>query len=239
MGNDSAIVHLPENLPSIANATLPERYEAAKIALAECARADECQDWADKMAALASYAKQSKDEELERYATKIRGRAIRRCGELLAEIKPAKGGRPTDEKLGRASTLVSEPTRAGAAKDAGLSSHQQKTALRVAAVPEPLFEKAVERERPATVTELARIGTATKPKPLFDLKGRDPKEFQLSTTAQGLLRGLAEFVGHATPAAIARGTMPPERKRMLRELEAIAKWVPLLIQKLEEQNDVK
>jgi len=41
------------NLPSIAAAKLPASYEAAKIALAECSRIDECKNWANKAEALA------------------------------------------------------------------------------------------------------------------------------------------------------------------------------------------
>src|SRR5882757_827322 len=79
-------------LPRIRDARLPATYEAAKQALAECFRLDECQDWADKMAALASYARQSENRELEELALRIRARAIRRCGEVLQEIEPAKPG---------------------------------------------------------------------------------------------------------------------------------------------------
>ena len=57
---------LPAQLPSIANAQLPEKYEAAKTALAECARIDECKDWADKAHAMASYAKQADDDSLHK-----------------------------------------------------------------------------------------------------------------------------------------------------------------------------
>ena len=69
---------LPANLPDVANARLPATYEAAKTALANCARIDECQGWADKMAALASYARQVKDDELRKMADRIKARAIRR-----------------------------------------------------------------------------------------------------------------------------------------------------------------
>ena len=76
-----------DQLPDIATAKLPAAYTVAKRALAECGKIDECKDWADKAAALASYAKQSKDESLFKAAARIQARAIRRCGELLKEIE--------------------------------------------------------------------------------------------------------------------------------------------------------
>jgi hypothetical protein len=51
---------------------------AAKVAISECAHIDECKDWADKSEALASYAKQAKDDELRNMAERIQARAIRR-----------------------------------------------------------------------------------------------------------------------------------------------------------------
>ncbi|UZF93180.1 hypothetical protein [Bosea sp. NBC_00550] len=77
------------NAPSVispAAARLPQTYESAKNALAECVSLDECKSWADEAAALASYAKQADDEELMRMATRIRARAVRRAGELLKQL---------------------------------------------------------------------------------------------------------------------------------------------------------
>jgi hypothetical protein len=81
-------------LPNIADARLPATYESAKRALAECSRIDECQDWADKAAAVASYARQARDETLFSLATRIKARALDRCGELLRQIPASSGGRP-------------------------------------------------------------------------------------------------------------------------------------------------
>ena len=53
---------------------------------------------------MASYARQAKDESLRKQADRIQARAIRRCGELLKQIEPDKGGRPS--KLRTAATLV-------------------------------------------------------------------------------------------------------------------------------------
>jgi hypothetical protein len=78
-------------LPSITTARLPQTYEAARQALADCQGLDECKDWADKAAALASYAKQAEDETLMKMAARIKARAVRRAGELLQQIEPATG----------------------------------------------------------------------------------------------------------------------------------------------------
>jgi hypothetical protein len=85
-------------------------------------------------------------------AVRIRARAIRRCGELLKEI-PARVG-------GYSPTHRSE--RAKAAKDAGLSPDQTKTALRLAKIPDLEFEDAVESENPPTVGALADRGTQAR-----------------------------------------------------------------------------
>ncbi len=56
---------------SVTNARLPAAYEAAKVALANCASIDECQQWANKAEALASYAKQADDDTLRKQADRI------------------------------------------------------------------------------------------------------------------------------------------------------------------------
>jgi len=135
-------------------ARLPSSYHAAKGALRACVSVDECKDWADKASALASYAKQAGDTQLEDMAKRIRARAMRRAGELLKQIEPAPGVR---------SDLGTEPalgSRKAAAADAGFSERQAKTAQRIATIPEDAFEDMVERG--ATVTELAAAGTQTR-----------------------------------------------------------------------------
>lgn len=135
--------------PAIVNAKLPATYEAARIAIAECDRIDECKTWADKAAALASYARQAKDDSLAVMARRIQARALRRGGELLKQVYPANGAR-TD--------LGTVPTRGDAAEAAGMSERQRKTALRVANVPEVAFDAQVESPRPPSITQLAEQG---------------------------------------------------------------------------------
>lgn len=174
----NAVAHIePEG------ARLPQAYELAKQALANCASIDECKDWADKAEALASYAKQADDDTLRKHADRIQARAIRRCGELLKQFNAA-GARTDRPSEGAHPRSASE-----AASDAGISPHQHKTAVRVANVPAETFEATVESEAPPTVTKLADMGR--KPRQLLDLGGRDPGDFNKSMHFRGMLRDYA------------------------------------------------
>lgn len=167
------------NLPSVNDAQLPETYENAKTALAECSNIDECKSWSDKAAALASYARQSKDDSMRKMAERIQARAIRRAGEILKQIEPGKNQHTALADGG--------PSRREAGDDAGLSYRQQKTAVNVANVPESEFTGMVESDNPPTVTKLAEIGTKRQ---IIDLKGRDPKHFNTA------LHFIAKFNAH-------------------------------------------
>jgi hypothetical protein len=164
------------------HAKLPQAYEAAKAALANCASIDECKDWGDKAAALASYAKQADDDTLRKHAERIQARAIRRCGELLKQIEPASKHNAQKTKGGQPPFV----SRTDAARQAGLSEHQQKQAVRVASVPQEQFDNQVESDEPPTVTKLAEQGK--KPRQLIDLKGRDPKDFNKAMHFKGMLQ---------------------------------------------------
>lgn len=213
-----------ERLPSVSHAKLPATYIAAQKALAECSRIDECHDWANKAEALASYAKQAKDDQLRKMAERIQARAIRRCGVLLKQIPPKKGG---DQK----STGRSRPIdRKTAATDAGLSDRQRKTALRVASVPEPDFERQVESELPPTVSKLAEQGT--KPR-LLDLGSSKPKDFALATQALATLRRFAEFCGKHDAAAVAAGVRPSEAATARQNVRAIDSWLDQFVTRIE------
>lgn len=215
-------VNLPANLPSVAKAKLPAMYEHAKGALAECQRIDECKDWADKAEALASYAKQAQDDALRAMADRIQARAIRRCGELLAAIE-ASAGRPKKNHDGGGRVSRNE-----AASSAGLSERQKHTALRVARVPETDFEAAVEGDRPETVTRLAERGKLHTSKPVFDLQGIDPKDFQTATAAFGWIEEGARFCEKVKPKQAAAGITSRERRRIpqvLKQIDTIENWL--------------
>lgn len=202
-------------LPTALDARLPANYERACQALAECSRADECQDWADKAAALASYAKQADDESLHHYADRIKARAIRRGGELLKQVEPAKNQYDASARVG---ALPS--TRTAAAESAGLSEHQRKTMLRVASVPEGDFERQVESENPPTITALAEQG-----KKSAHLGTSSPHEFRIATQALASLRRFAEFARATDAATAARGVQQKEITTARNHVAELDAWL--------------
>ena len=136
------------------------RYDQARHALAQCERIDEAKDWANKASALAAYAKQANDPELEASARRIRARAFRRMGELSQELeksKPDKGhgaGLPSGGK-----------TKASVLAEAGISTSQAHRAEKVAAIPVEEFERRVESDTPPPITVLlARAQIISSPR---------------------------------------------------------------------------
>jgi hypothetical protein len=229
----STAITLPDNLPNVASARLPELYSGAREALSKCERIDECKDWADKAEAMASYAKQAKDDSLRVACDRIQARAIRRCGELLKQIPKESGGRPAKET--RRDAPPSFSPRQEAARAAGLSRDQQKTAIRVANVPREEFEREVERPKPPTVTELAERGKrpAAAHKPLVDLKGRDPADFKAATQALGVLLKAFEFCADTDPAAVARGASAKEKRALREHASGVQDWLKRLIKEID------
>jgi len=68
------------------------KYEAMKIAIAECHTMDESKNICDKSEALAVYAKQIKDRKTEIQFAEIRLRAERRFGEISRGLPKDAGG---------------------------------------------------------------------------------------------------------------------------------------------------
>lgn len=196
-------------------ARLPQAYEAAKLALANCESMDECKGWSDKAAALASYAKQAGDDELMKRAVRIRDRAIRRCGELLKQFDDR--GRPSEISEGDHTISQRE-----AAAQAGLSKHQQVTAVRVANVPHDDFEAMVESDTPPTVTKLANIGKVSRP--IIDHGDRDPTDFNRAMHFKGMLQDYSrELAGWNLHDVLPR-LIEPERaavRQLIGQIDAV------------------
>jgi hypothetical protein len=214
-------------LPSTQDASLPSKYTAAALAISECERIDECKEWADKSAALASYAKQSKDETLERAAMRIRARAVRRCGELLAEVEAQHTGR-----IRRGESPNSE-TRKSAAAAAGLSPDQAKTALRVANVPRESFEQQVESDRPPTVTALAAQGKKPANRvPEYERLGMTKEQFQAGMYFSAQVDRFLESARTYAAKDIIAGTERKERKALRSRLQEIHAFTGKLLRAL-------
>jgi hypothetical protein len=206
---DGDIAGLPAAL-DIEHARLPATYQAMKYALAECVRIDECQHWANKAEALASYARQANDDELRKMADRIQARALRRADELLQKIPEARGG----DQSKNAGTVIFGRTKA--AQDAGLSERQRVTAHRIGNIPEPEFENAIESDDPPTVTALAERGKQTR---LDHLGGRDPEDYHQGTLLQGVIRRWNRDVSNIDLPAAVRGLWPDELVELLSEAE--------------------
>ena len=202
---------------NIAKADLPGVYQSAKAALANCAKIDECQRWANKAEALASYARQADDDTLRKMADRIQARAVRRCGELLKQYNSQ--GRRTDQL----SEGIHDKSQREAADDAGVSPYQELTAVRVANVSSSDFEDALEGDDPATVTKLAEMGKKT---------GR--AGFKEATHLIGAVRRFAEFCGENEAALVAGGVLPHEVEALKINVSEIDSWLDQFVIKLED-----
>jgi hypothetical protein len=217
---------LPASLPNVARASLPKTYQGAKNALAKCIQVDECKKWKDKAQALASYAKQSQDDDLLQLARRIQARAVRRCGELLGEIERSeKGGRP--KKNGAGTDTVSHRQ---AARHAGLSKRQQTDARRVANIPASRFETLVEGKHPPTITVLAEEGK--KPRPLVDLGARTPVQFKAAGVLFGLLDRFVRQSKEIDLKEAIKGLTKSDRTELHRNVRVAARWLDSLEGKL-------
>lgn len=179
--------------------------------------------------AMASYARQAKDETLRKYADRIKARAIARCGELLRAIPPANGERTDIEPQDGS---VQRLTREQAARDAGLSERQRKTALRVANVPTSLRDELIESEDPPTITELAELGKQSKN--IVDLGHIHPSDYVAATRTQGLLRDFATHCEQTDPVRSAKSFQAHELNALRRQVSTIDSWLDSFIVHLGE-----
>lgn len=219
----------PTGLPEgFENARFPAVYERAKQALAECARIDECKDWANKAEALASYFQQSKNEQMMKDCRRIQARAIERCGELLRQIESGQG-KVNQHTVLRDGTDLKQPTRESVASAAGLSERQRKTALRVVSVPKEQRDALIESDDPPTVTQLAEQGKQSKPKPLHDLEGIDPYLYARATELQGAIKRLAAYCQKHDPKAIAGAFKHHEKDQIRSSISHVEAWIDQFI----------
>jgi hypothetical protein len=120
------------------------KYDALCRALAEAATVDEVKHFHDEAKAIAAYARQARNRELEAQCVEIRMRATRRLGVMVREQKRtiglAKGGRP---KTGLSDNPVSVPTFGSQ----GIDKNLAQQARTLSDIPEEKFEARVAEAR--------------------------------------------------------------------------------------------
>lgn len=138
------------------------RYDQARIALKEARTVDDVKNIKDKAEALQVYARQSKDAEMEAWLAEIKLRAMRRIGELSAELDKAKpggtGGGAKVPPLGR--------SKVDTLKAAGISKSAADRCEKIASVPEKEFDAFIEdkkaKGKQVTASEVYRKVTKEK-----------------------------------------------------------------------------
>jgi hypothetical protein len=156
------------------------RYEAARTALAEAHRVDEVKDIRDKAEAMAAYARQAKDSELIQYATEIKVRAERRCGELLKATADA--GERATRGVNVERYDIDKPTLS----DMGLTRDESSRYQQLAAMPAEHFETAVATAKATAgeVTTAFMLREAKKVAPAKKITKADKKRLEEIKAAQ-------------------------------------------------------
>ncbi len=202
----------------ISSAPLPVAYEKAKMAISECNNIDECKDWSDKAQALASYARQAGDDELEQMSKRIRARATRRCGELL-KVFDGKGNNQHSSD---------EPTKLQAGIEAGLSKDQQVTANRLSNIPEDQFNNQIESNNIPTLTQLSEQGKK-KTDYLYQPK---PEGFAKAIHFRGALDYLIEYCEKYEPDFLLGGMTNNEKNESVKKIQYLESWFDKFIVKI-------
>ena len=157
------------------------RYEAARQALQEAVRIDEAKDIRDKAVALAEYARQREDADLESAMSRLRIRADIRIGELSRDLVKAKQGGKGGGSDIRNGAKVEALEKAGIKKDTAYRCelladiYKEQTELVEAEI-----EKARENNKPIRPKDIHKFGRQQKRKkknatlravPIVDLEG--------------------------------------------------------------------
>lgn len=193
------------------------RYEQARTALAECHRVDEVKDIRDKAEAMAAYARQAKDSELIQYATEIKVRAERRCGDLLAQVERAPRAR-TDLTASKPETQYQQTLRENAIPRATADRYQQ-----LAAMPEEHFETAVQTAKATagevTTAFMLREAERYKGRPKQGRKAEEQRQELREAKARGVSM-LSTYARLAITAIEAQTEFNPEERTLLASLAA-------------------
>ena len=153
-------------LKGINRAKLPEVYSNLKDHIARIMDINEAKEWEDKLEAAKGWARIYADREVEKMFRRAKSHARKRAGQLMNEAEKAEakqddgisGARQPKIKSG-AGRPQSRPRQA--AKDAGMSEAQIKSAKKLAQIEPETFKSLVDdAEEPATIKELEAVATA-------------------------------------------------------------------------------
>lgn len=146
------------------------KYEAARIALKEASAVDEVKDIRDKAQALAAYGRQAKNNDLIQWATEIKLRAERRCGELLAASPKNRGAAAPETNAVTSGDRV-PPTL----EEIGLSKKQSSDFQAIAVIPDEMFEDEIKKPNATTTGLVKKAKRAKEPGEPKEEKPRAPK----------------------------------------------------------------
>jgi len=129
------------------------QYTAARRELELCATLKDTKIALDKTAALAFYAKQNNDNEMEKWVAEIKLRARRKIGEYSSKLENAQGkGKDTD-----ASPLPTAGKKSEQLKAAGVSTSVANRCEKLAEIPKDKFEAVIAKtDKPITYKDVEK-----------------------------------------------------------------------------------
>lgn len=218
------------------------RYDTARRALAEARAVDEVKDIRDKAEAMAAYARQARDQDLIAWATEIKIRAERKCGEMLKE-GAKNGDRATKESNLRVGPNSRDGISGPTLSDIGISPNQSSRWQKLADMPEEHFETAVAtaKEHAGQVTTAHMLRVADELRKISELKAEiaaaerhnaaHPNPDEIALRVWGPIDSSITEVQRAIARALQATTLPPcppqYAERLLRQWASISEFLSL------------
>ncbi len=201
-------------------AAVAPNWSAMKLAIVECSKLDEVKALSDKAIALRAYYAQSQDTENETSAMRIRLRAERRLGELIASEQEA--GRLAS-RGDNAHTMMSSPTTS-TLSDLGIPRDRSARAQELARVPEDQFEAALINGKPSA-RALAELAPPKSETPARQANGNVDVRPVLATW--GAIRDLSVAIQDGSLLAAAGWTRHPGIQKF--QVDEIRAALPVIV----------
>lgn len=152
----------PIGLPAIQSwlgASLTAAYDNACRVIDDCESIPQVLEMTRQADAIGHYARAARDFDAEHATKRIRLKAVRKLGELLLRIPVDVGGRPAkgNDKTSVGAHGGSERVRV--AREHGIPPNQERDCISIAKLLPAVFEEALARNPPPSVTALAKPRT--------------------------------------------------------------------------------